>query len=148
MGASHPDAGRHRARSDRRDHANAAGASRRIDRSPFRVPHMFTEFVVHMNRHRRLITKFLKEELKPAEIVRRIGKDKSALSPEAQRNALSCRYNDAVRGYWFDRGWTYEELNRYLRSQPVKASQTERVASHSGPSASRQPRLWCCWVST
>jgi transposase, IS30 family len=79
------------------------------------------------DRERLLISKLRAQRFKLAEIARRIGKDKSTVSRELQRNGDDETPHDRFFYFRVHGLWTAEGLDAYLATQPAEDRETKRV---------------------
>jgi transcriptional regulator with XRE-family HTH domain len=76
---------------------------------------------------RLMISKLKAKKLSLSEIARRIGKDKSTVSRELRRNAVTVTPQDRFFLLRVNRLWSEEQLDEYLLTEPAESRQTNDV---------------------
>lgn len=94
------------------------------------------------DRDRVLIAKLKVKKLSLSEIARRIGKDKSTVSRELRRNAVLVTPHDRFFFYAVERLWTDEQLEAFLKTQPVEARATTAEWQHAQAQEVAAHRAW------
>ena len=93
-------------------------------------------------RDRLLIAKLRAKKINQSEIARRIGKDKSTVSRELQRNATTETPQDRFFYLRVSELWTEEQLDDYVATQPAEARETKRVWTYSIAQQNAEQRAW------
>jgi transposase, IS30 family len=93
-------------------------------------------------RDRLMISKLKAQKLTLTEIARRIGKDKSTVSRELRRNAVTVTPQDRFFLLRVDRLWSEEQLDEYLLTQPPDWRCTHNVWAHAHAQSQRDLRCW------
>jgi IS30 family transposase len=93
-------------------------------------------------RDRLMISKLKVKKLSLSEIARRIGKDKSTVSRELRRNAVTITPQDRFFLLRVNRLWSEEQLDEYLLTQPPEWRQTNDVWVHAEAQSQRDLRCW------
>jgi IS30 family transposase len=94
------------------------------------------------SRDRVMISKLRAKKLSLSEIARRIGKDKSTVSRELRRNAITVTPQDRFFLLRVNKLWSEEQLDEYLRTQPLESRQTNDVWEHAEAQSLRDIRWW------
>ena len=94
------------------------------------------------SRDRLMISKLKAKKLSLSEIARRIGKDKSTVSRELRRNAITVTPRDRFFYFRVQRFWSEEQLDDYLLTKPPEWRQTEEVWAHADAQSQRDIRWW------
>lgn len=94
------------------------------------------------SRDRVMISKLKVKKLSLSEIARRIGKDKSTVSRELRRNAVTVTPQDRFFLLRVNRLWSEEQLDEYLLTEPAESRQTNDVWTHADAQSQRDIRVW------